>query len=217
MIETVITLAIYVHALFGGIGLIAGTLSVITKKGSSLHRKSGKWFLIGMLLSSGISLPIACMPGHINPFLFLIGLFTIYMVVVGKRALRYKFRKNKVARLDWTITIAMFCISIVMILCGSLLFEKVSVLYIYFGIVGVVLCISDYRFLRNPHKTRNTWLVQHIGKIMGAYIASVTAFLVAGLSISGVAIWIIPSFFGTALIIYYIKKVRRTSPRPEVN
>ena len=32
MIETLITLAIYVHALFGGIGLIAGTLSVITKK-----------------------------------------------------------------------------------------------------------------------------------------------------------------------------------------
>ena len=206
--ETTLTIAIYIHALFGAIGLSAGTLSFAAAKGSKLHKKSGKWFVIGMLTSSAISLPVACMPGHENPFLFMIGLFTIYMVIVGKRALRFKNRKIKVSKADWGISACMVAISLMMIILGSFYFQEISVLYIYFGITGLILCITDYRFLQNPHKTKSAWLVQHIGKIMGAYIASITAFLVAGMKIPGLAVWILPSVIGTASIIYWIRKTK---------
>ena len=207
--ETCITSAIYIHAFFGGIGLIAGTLGFIAKKGSKLHQKSGKWFTIGMLISSGLSVPIASMPGHENPFLVMIGLFTIYMIIVGNRALRFKNRKVKVSKVDWMISGSMLLIALVMMYVGLFYFASLVVLYLFFGIIGLVLCVMDYRFLSNPHKTKSAWLVQHIGKIVGAYIASVTAFLVAGTHIQGLAVWILPSVIGNLSIIYWIVKVKR--------
>ena len=129
--ETAIRIAIYIHAFFGGIGLISGTLSLVTKKGSKIHKKSGKWFVIGMLVSLGLSLPIASMPGHYSPFLFLIGLFTIYMVLVGKRVLRFKLKTAQVTKADWAITITMTMLSLMMILSGFLNVFGNKILFIF--------------------------------------------------------------------------------------
>ena len=206
--ETAIRIAIYIHAFFGGIGLISGTLSLVTKNGSKIHKKSGKWFVIGMLVSSGLSLPIASMPGHYSPFLFLIGLFTIYMVLVGKRVLRFKRKTAQVTKADWAITITMTILSLMMILSGVLNVFGNKILFIFFGIISLVLCFQDFRFWRNPRKSKTGWLAQHIGKITGAYIASVTAFLVGGMKVQGLMVWILPSIIGNAFIIYYIIKIR---------
>lgn len=214
--ELAIKIAIYIHAFFGAIGLLSGSLSFIAKKGSKLHKKAGKWFTIGMLVSAGLSVPIASMPGHENPFLVLIGLFTIYMVIVGNRALRYKNRKLTTTKTDWVISTTMLIISIIMLGVGLFFYNQVAVLYVFFGITGFVLCIMDFRFLKNPHKKKSGWLVQHIGKIVGAYIASVTAFLVAGTHLSGLAVWILPSVIGNTAIIYWILKVRGVKLRPRL-
>lgn len=214
--ELAIKIAIYIHAFFGAIGLLSGSLSFIAKKGSKLHKKAGKWFTIGMLVSAGLSVPIASMPGHENPFLVLIGLFTIYMVIVGNRALRYKNRKLTTTKTDWVISTTMLIISIIMLGVGLFFYNQVAVLYVFFGITGFVLCIMDFRFLKNPHKKKSGWLVQHIGKIVGAYIASVTVFLVAGTHLSGLAVWILPSVIGNTAIIYWILKVRGVKLRPRL-
>lgn len=213
--ETAIRIAIYIHAFFGGIGLISGTLSLVTKKGSKIHKKSGKWFVIGMLVSSGLSLPIASMPGHYSPFLFLIGLFTIYMVLVGKRVLRFKRKTAQVTKADWAITITMTILSLMMILSGVLNVFGNKILFIFFGIISLVLCFQDFRFWRNPRKSKTGWLAQHIGKITGAYIASVTAFLVGGMKVQGLMVWILPSIIGNAFIIYYIIKIRGGFKKPK--
>ena len=208
MMETAIKIAIYIHAFFGAIGLIAGSLSFMVKKGSKLHKKSGKWFTIGMLASSGLSVPIASMPGHENPFLVMIGLFTIYMVLVGNRSLRFKKRKTVANKIDWGISGLMALISVLMLAAGLLKSGEIAVLFLFFGAIGLVLCLMDFNFLRNPHKTKTGWLVQHIGKIIGAYIASVTAFLVAGTHLSGLAVWILPAVVGNTATIYWILKVK---------
>ena len=70
--EDVIKILIYIHAFFGGIGLISGIGSTIAKKGSVLHKRMGKLFSIGMMTSSLLSIPISWMPNHENLFLFLI-------------------------------------------------------------------------------------------------------------------------------------------------
>lgn len=69
MEETIKTL-IYIHAFFGGVGLITGLISVAVKKGGAAHKKMGIIFSYAMVISSLISLVIARMPGHENTFLF---------------------------------------------------------------------------------------------------------------------------------------------------
>lgn len=207
--EEAITILIYIHAFFGGLGLLAGLASIVAKKGSGPHRKMGKLFSLGMLTSAIISIPISWMPRHQNLFLFLIGVFTIYLVLSGNRALKYR-SKSEAALLDQLISGAMFLFSLLMIGIGVYTFSRVvntAILYLFFGAFGLFFSMIDYRFYQNPQKSKTAYLVSHIRKMNGAFIASVTAFLVAGLGLMHLFFWIAPSVLGTIYIVYWRKKV----------
>nr|WP_315224362.1 hypothetical protein [uncultured Flavobacterium sp.] len=207
--ESIITIIIYIHAFFGSIGLIAGIASVSTKKGSYLHRKAGKLFTFGMVTSSTISLTIAIMPNHKNIILLLIGIFTLYLVLSGNRALTFK-NKTKVAFVDYFISGSMLLCCIIMISLGifSVLknYQSGTILLI-FGILGLYLSIKDFILYRNILDVNKNWLMKHAGKMTGALISSITAFLVAGIGISNLIVWIMPSVLGGIYIVYWANKI----------
>ncbi|MGV9002517.1 hypothetical protein [Flavobacterium sp.] len=205
--DQIILIGIYIHAFFGGIALLAGLGSMIFQKGSKKHKQSGKLFSISMIISSLISLPIAWMPHHENIFLFLIGIFTIYLVLSGNRVLRFKTKKE--ARFtDKLLSGSLFFSSLLMLTFGILYLQEngnVGVLFLFFGAIALVLSIRDFNFYKNIDK--NKILPLHLGKMSGAYIASVTAFLVAGIKFQGILYWIAPTIIGAFFIGYWIRKV----------
>lgn len=207
--EETIKILIYSHAMFGGIGLITGIGSIIVKKGSTIHKRMGKLFSIGMITSSLISIPISWMPNHENLFLFLIGLFTIYLVLAGNRALTFK-TKEKADWIDKIISGSMLLFSLLMVIMGVygvLNSVSISILYLFFGGFGLYLTIKDFRFFNNLNKEKNAWLIAHIGKMIGAFIASITAFIIAGLGIGSLIAWTLPTILGTIYILYWKRKV----------
>lgn len=218
--EQAIKILIYVHAFFGGIGLITGIGSIIVKKGGNLHRRMGKLFSIGMITSSSISIPICWMPKHLNLFLFLIGIFTIYLVLAGNRALTFKLKsKTEADRIDKLISGAMLFASVIMISIGIYcVLNSITngILFVFFGGFGFYMTIKDFMFFKNLSKTKNKCLTQHIGKMIGALIASITAFIVAGIGIGNLIAWITPSIIGTLYIIYWSRKVQTKSKLKEV-
>ena len=208
--EEMIKILIYVHAFFGGLGLITGFGSIIVKKGSRLHKRMGKLFSIAMVTSSMISIPISWMPNHENLFLFLIGLFTIYLVLAGNRALSFK-TKEKADLLDKIISGSMLFFSVAMVIIGVYTILKdnsFGILYLFFGGFGLLLTIKDFKFYKNARKTKNAWLISHLGKMIGALIASITAFIIAGLGIGSLIAWMLPTILGTVYIIYWKRKIK---------
>jgi uncharacterized membrane protein len=202
--EQLVKIFIYIHAFFGGIGLITGIASILLKKGNSQHKKTGKLFTFAMLISTLISIPISCLPNHENPFLFLVGLFTIYLVLTGNRALTFK-TKEKAERKDIIISGIMFVFSIIALFIGIYGYIQSienSILYLFFGSFSLYMTIKDFIFYKK--RTSKDWLKNHIGKIIGATIASITAFIVAGLGIGSLISWTLPSIIG-AIYIYYWK------------
>lgn len=212
--EQIITALIYIHALFGGVGLITGMISIFVVKGGVNHKKAGKIFSFSMFASALISLVVARMPNHENLFLFLIGIFTIYMIVAGNRALTLKSKiKSQADWIDKMVSGSMFLTSIVMLAIGTIgMSQKIgnSVLYLFFGIFGTFMTLNDFKTFKRFTTEKNAWLVSHIGRMVGALIASVTAFLVAGLNISTLLVWISPTILGTGYIIYWSRKVKNT-------
>jgi uncharacterized membrane protein len=207
--ETTIKILIYIHAFFGGIGLMTGIGSVLVKKGSSLHKKMGKLFTIGMLASSLISLPICWLPNHQNIFLFLIGLFTIYLVISGNRASSFKY-KSEADFIDKLISGSMLFFSVVMISIGlycQLNAIENGILFTFFGGFGLFMTTKDFIFYKNASEFNKKWLSKHIGKMVGALIASITAFIVAGMGIGNIISWMMPSILGTIYIIYWNRKI----------
>lgn len=208
--ELTIKILIYIHAFFGGIGLITGIGSVIVKKGKPLHRKMGKLFSIGMLTSSILSLIVCCFPKHHNIFLFLIGLFTIYLVISGNRALTFK-NKAKADLTDEITSGTMLFFSVIMISLGiycQLNSIENGILFTFFGGFGFYMTVKDFIYFRNLSEKNKGWLSKHIGKMIGALIASITAFIVAGLGIGNIITWITPSIIGTLYIVYWNRKLK---------
>lgn len=217
--ENSIKIAIYIHAFFGGIGLLAGFASLIFPKGSPKHKKAGKIFSLGMIVSSLISLPISWLPNHENIFLFLIGIFTIYLVLSGNRILLFK-KKNKANFTDKFISGTLLVGAIAMLVLGSLyLFQQqnAGILFLFFGIISLIMALRDFQFFKTMIKSKV--LSFHIGKMSGAFAASITAFLVAGMRLEGLIYWILPSIFAGLFIFYWIRKtqkVRKTETISEV-
>lgn len=211
--ETLVKVLIYIHALSGGLGLISGIASIGVKKGGKLHKNSGKTFSYSMFVSSLVSLAIARMPGHENLFLFLIGVFTIYLVLAGNRALTFRGGiKPGADTLDKTISGSMLGASVLMLLIG--VYQMVAhaggnaVLFVFFGGFGLYMTLKDFYTFRVFKEKKNAWLSSHIGRMTAALIASITAFMVAGLHIQTLVTWMLPSIIGTLYITYWNRKIK---------
>jgi len=210
--ESFIKILIYIHAFFGGLGLTAGIVSILVRKGGKVHKLWGKIFSVSMIKSSLLSLIVASFSGHENMFLFLIGIFTIYMVLAGNRALTLKVSiKNKANALDKGISYMMFAIAVVMLIFGTICLVKNNnlwTLFFFFGGIGLLMTYRDFRAFKEFTTNNKVAIVSHIGRMVGAFITSVTAFIVAGLSISNLLVWLLPTLLGIPYIVFWIRKIK---------
>ncbi|MBI1267045.1 MAG: hypothetical protein GC193_06380 [Cryomorphaceae bacterium] len=217
-LEEIIQYLIIVHAFFGGLGLISGLGSVLTQKGSTTHKRFGIAFTVSMLISCVLSLVVASMPNHVNSLLLLLGVFTIYMVITGNRALRYKpHLKDKASVVDYLISAVMLAWSIFMVIRGITTFfneNVIDILPLVFGSIGMSLSRQDFKFYKTFQTSKKAWLTKHITKMMGAFIASITAFIVAGIGIHSIIAWLLPSVIGSLYITYSISKVKKLGKQP---
>ncbi|PJX24480.1 DUF2306 domain-containing protein [Psychroflexus sp. S27] len=206
--EKYIYLLIIIHASFGGIALIAGFIALIFKKGKNIHRKSGLVFFYGMILSGISALIISVLPNHENPFLFAIGIFSLYFVITGKRALNFK-KKNPVLMADKLISVLMIFTGTLMIFLPYIYSRTINLILVVFAIVGIFFSVKDLLLYRKPDRLRKAWLKLHLGKMIGGFISATTAFVVVNNFISGISAWFIPGIIGGFIIFYWIKKVAK--------
>ncbi|MDC1068116.1 hypothetical protein OAQ99_03035 [Candidatus Kapabacteria bacterium] len=130
-------------------------------------------------------------------FLLLIGLFSSYMIFLGKRS--FKIKKSHPKRVDYIISSVATVIGILLIVYSPGYLK-------IFGILLSIFALTDIKKYKN-HKSCN-WQNIHIARMIGAYISTVTAFLVVNLSgeLNGLLLWLGPSVIGTAVIIYWSRK-----------
>ena len=209
--EPFVQLLIYVHAFLGGVGLVTGFVAIAARKGQGWHTRAGKIFSWAMIGSAGISLLVASLPGHENLFLFLIGVFTVYLVLAGNRALTLRYPlKERADTVDRLLSGTMLAGSVLMLGIGGYgltVGRPNGILFCFFGGFGMLLTLTDFYNFRRFRTDQWIWLKSHIGRLVGAMIASVTAFMVAGLDLKSVLFWITPTIVGTAYILYWTRRV----------
>ena len=206
--ESKIQLIIIAHAALGGIALLAGLIAIIAKKGRAVHRVAGKVFFYSILLSIAISLIIAILPKHENPFLFAIGIFSGYFALTGYRAIGFK---RNTANLFWdkVISWSMVLTGIFMLLYNPLFHRNLNIVLTAFGLVGLIFALRDLKLYKQQHKLRENWLKLHLGKMMGAYISATTAFVVVNNFFPGVYGWFIPGIIGGAFIALWMRRINQ--------
>ncbi len=204
--EQTIKILIYIHAGFGGIALLAGLVSMVAKKGLELHKKSGLIFYYTMLISAITAMIVAFLPNHESPFLFAVGIFSLYFILTGKRALRFK-RKSPNLKTDKWISKMMIVTGILMVLLPIILSNSLNIVLSVFAVVGIIFSVRDLNLYKNPERLKNSWLKLHLGKMIGAYISATTAFVVVNEFFPSFYGWFIPGIIGGFFITYWIRKV----------
>jgi len=181
MTLSVFNIFLILHIAGGSIGLIAGTINMVRKKGDSKHKLTGKFFLYGMFTAAICALVMSVM--HTSYFLFITGIFTIYMVSTGQRYLLLR-REQKPGLIDWALTVFMLFFAIIFIALGIFKLtkgESFGIVFIAFGYIGMRMVWGDVKNHTGKTELKNTWLVLHLQRMIGTYIAATTAFLVVNL------------------------------------
>lgn len=205
------------HIIGGSIGLCTGTIAAIVKKGSKPHLIAGKFFFWGMCAASVSALIVSRLPAHENLFLFAVGGFTLYMILSGYRIVLLKrmgkhqppFFLN-----DYLITVFGFAFAVFLLIQavkGLLNGNTFSVVPGVFGLICLSYVALDIKLFTGNTTVKKTWMYSHIVRMMGAMIASYTAFLVVNIQIDMQWIlWLAPSVIGSIFIAFFIRKYTRT-------
>jgi hypothetical protein len=160
-----------------------------------------------MIISAVIALLIACLPGHHSPFLFSIGLFSLYFLITGYSALRFKKKIDRVT-IDIIGNISMLVIASCMVLLPLIIYGVVNIVLLVFGLLGILAALNTIRVLRKKEMLKERWLRMHLGNMMGGYIAAVSAFAVVNQILPGIYNWFVPGIIGGVYIYYWMRKIR---------
>jgi hypothetical protein len=88
-----------------------------------------------------------------------------------------------------------------------------GVVLMVFGALGLRLVRTDFANFKGQSKVKNYWLLAHLQRMTGAYIAAITAFLVVNakyspVEIPSLVVWLLPTAVLTPLIISWSRKYK---------
>jgi uncharacterized membrane protein len=193
-----LTIVLVLHIVSGFLALGAGLMAILSKKGQRVHRLTGRMFFYLMLSVAFTALVLSVI--KLNLFLLLIAGFAFYQNVSGYRSVKNKSLRP--AWIDWAITVTGLVTGICMVL-------TLNIVLLVFGGISLFLVGLDlftYKTVLSGRTVpRLAWLSRHIGMMMGAYIATVTAFVVENVQNAEPAWlpWLAPTMIGVPLMRYW--------------
>lgn len=220
MIDTAMATLRLVHILAGMTALFVAPVAMVTAKGGPAHRRWGKVYFWMMAVVAVTAIPLGFW--RPNYFLMLVAVFSFYAAFTGYRVLYRKRpdRGDRARPIDWTAASVTFVASAALVAFGLLkpapIWVQLSPVAVAFGALGLFQSLRDVvRFVRPPTE-RNAWWFDHMGGMLGSYIATVSAFSVVNFGfLPTAARWLWPTVVGTPLIVlwivyYKVKFARRT-------
>ncbi|MDX1651645.1 MAG: hypothetical protein R3277_04080 [Brumimicrobium sp.] len=214
--ETLFNIFLIIHVAAGAIGLISGVLNMLGKKGDARHKKVGMVFYISMM-SAGLSSFVLSII-HPSLFLFMVGIFTAYLVGTGRRYLKLEISETgslpNIKPIDWIYTTSMLLAAVLLIVLGvrSLLTNNLfGIVFLVFGTIGLLLVKDDWKNYRGKSTVLNFGLSEHLQRMSGGFIAALTAFLVVNGRyfpdfIPVIVYWLLPTVVITPVISRWARK-----------
>ncbi|MHA4894007.1 hypothetical protein ACXZ1K_04590 [Pedobacter sp. PWIIR3] len=200
-------LLLTLHITGGAISLITGAVVILLKKGGKLHKIIGLIYFYSLLLASLVSFPMCFL--HPNLFLFIIGVFTSYMLLTGIRYQK-KTGSGSVNVYDWMLSTIMLFFGSGFIVLGAInLFNGINfgIVLLVFGSISLAFVLQDWRNYKGKSPIRNFGLTTHLQRMIGSYIAAATAFLVVNNTVlPSILAWLLPTVILSPLIFWWTKK-----------
>jgi hypothetical protein len=224
--QTFLKLALYLHIFAGFTALVTGLVPMFSKKGGDTHILWGKVYYWAMFIVAVTAIIRFQMKLNLI-FLSGIAVFSFYNTFTGVRLIHRK-TNPKPKFIDWFGAILMIICSFLMLYFSYIAHENGSsfytILFTIFGMFMFVLTFEDFRVFMGRKRINNDvpmqtryWFQNHISRMGGSYVATVTAFLVVNNppQIPGLVVWIAPGVIGGIIIgrtrKFYMDKFKKPS------
>ena len=216
--KTFLTLTLYVHIAAGFLALVTGLVPMFAKKGGKAHILWGTVYFWAMFVVVLTALLRFQMQTRLI-FLSGIAIFSFYNTFTGVRLIQRK-DSQRPSWLDYFASILAMMCAFAMFYFAFLGFQKgdrfLSILFLVFGVAVFTMSLEDLRVFMGKKVIDDAgkpvpiryWFQNHISRMGGSYIATVTAFLVVNNPpyIPGLVVWIAPGVIGGIII----TRVRRS-------
>jgi len=208
-VDTVIRVVLWIHVLAGTVALLVAPGALLTVKGGPAHRRWGKIYFWAMTVVAVTALGVGYWRSRV--FLVLVAVFSFYAALSGYRVL-YRKRPElgqRATTFDWIAAVLTLLASSALVVMGILrpspTWQRLGVVAIVLGIVGLFLAVRDILAFVRPPTDRNAWWYHHMTSMIASYIAVVTAFSVVNFSFLPLtAKWLWPTIIGTPAIFIWV-------------
>ena len=175
------------HGVIGLLALVTFWTAGVARKGSPVHKASGKIYLLAM---AGLLVP--ALPLAIRIYWLkspIAGLFLVYLWVITVTAVWTSWRAVRDKR-DWKkftgpVYQALAWLNLASglgVIAMALFWAKQGqAIYFAFSVIGIGGFVLMRRFSRQPPDNPRWWLKQHLGAMIGNGVATHIAFLSIGL------------------------------------
>ena len=198
------------HILAGFLALgMAGT-AIGTTKGGRWHRRAGNIYVLSMLVVTLSTFALVAI--RPNLFLFVIGIFSFYLVFTGWRAAL--LRDGRPRWPDHLGGLAMAATGLAMMGLGlsGLTGEGGAqpVILLVFGSIGLTMALSDWRDWRAGPVTGKARVARHLTRMLAGTTATVTAAVVVNLTfLPALVTWLGPTALITPVIFWWNARILR--------
>lgn len=203
---------LFLHIVAGTTALLAAGAALGCAKGSAWHRRSGLTYVAAMLAVTLTTFVLVAL--RPNMFLFVIGIFSFYLVFTGWRA--GAERDGRPRWSDHLAGAAMALTGAAMLGTGAwrlfLIGGAEPVILLVFGSIGVTLALSDWRDWRAGPIIGRARIARHLTRMLAGSIATITAAVVVNVSfLPPLVVWLGPTALITPVIFWWNARILRSA------
>lgn len=201
---------LFLHIAGGTLALLAIPTALLAPKRRGLHVASGRAYVAGMGLAVASAVPLSIATQ--SPFLAGVAAFSAYMVASGWRWMR---RPGVATSAGWGrgFAVAMLVFAVAMIVVGGMQVaagDTLGIVLLVFAGIGSTLAIQDLWTLSRGAAGKTQRTILHLGRMLGASIATVTAVLVVNVDLEPAwLVWLAPTLVGTPMIAVWSARLAR--------
>ena len=179
---------------------------------------SGQVYFWAMFAIFATAIPMSILKP--NLFLLLIAIFSFYFALIGLRLA--KNRRGTPHAIDWVTVVVMMVTGLAMSAYGAYMLSAAhdnGIVMLAFGLFGCRTGYRDFQRLRTGGLRGQTRIARHLTSMLGASIATLTAFLTTNINLKPEWIlWLGPALLITPFIVWWNRQLRagRRISGPEI-
>jgi hypothetical protein len=213
--QTLHTLNLFTHVVFGTIGLVIGLITLMYQNRPKQHIRYGRYFLYILTVVVATAF-IGILFFRSNPFLLMLTLLAGYVGYSGYRAVR--LRERQISGVDVFLAFSV-------LIAGGLYMRSMQLAggnwppAVVYPTLSALILVAGYDLIKRFwlfQRIKTWWLYEHIYKMMSAYNALASAFAGTVLPQYKPYSQILPTVVCLSFIAYFIWKRARGRSRSSV-